>query len=197
MRLRAELGFAAVLLFASPARAATIDTRDAAPSDRTYLRAWAATAVGMGIRFNNPYRLATPLGDNAESLSRTAPYGTLGVGAWFGRPRGLQHGPVLRYDRSLSGVPQNVITPSYGVFKRGAWIGGWSRVGFPILLSPDANLGAELAVGGAFYARAGIGITTEIIGDLFWGAATPDNKRPTYPVLSGQLGVVVEWERLP
>lgn len=166
-------------------------------SQRTYLRAWVDTAVGIGLRFNNPYRLARPLGDTAESLSLTAPYGTLGVGAWFGRPRGFQHGPMLRWDRSLSGFTQHVLTPSYGIFTRGAWLGGWTRFGFPILLTPDANVGAELAVGGAFYARAGVAVVSEIIGDMFWGAATPDNKRPTYPVLSGQLGVMLEWERLP
>jgi hypothetical protein len=90
-----------------------------------------------------------------------------------------------------------VITPSYGVFQRGAWFGGWARFGFPILLAPDLNVGPEVAFGGAFYVRSGIAITTEIIGDLFWGAATPDDKRPIYPVLSGQLGVMLEWEQLP
>ena len=28
--------------------------------------------LGAGFRFNNPYRLSTPLGDDAESVSRTA-----------------------------------------------------------------------------------------------------------------------------
>jgi hypothetical protein len=36
-----------------------------------------------------------------------------------------------------------------------------------------------------------------VVGDLFFGAGTPDNKNPVYPILSGQLFAIVEWERLP
>jgi len=97
----------------------------------------------------------------------------------------------------VQGVGQHVLIPSYGGFRRGALFGGWARFGLPVLLTPDRNVGMELAVGGAWYARAGVGLTAELLGDLFWGVGTPDNKRPMYPVLSGQLGVVVEWEQLP
>jgi len=200
MQLRVSV-FCAVTLFATavatPSHAeGAIDTR-VPVGDRTYFRGWTQLAFGAGLRFNNPYRLRSPLGDDAESVSTTAPYGTLGVGAWFGNPIGIQHGPSLRYDRSLGGVTQHVITPSYGVAFRGAWLGVMGRVGVPVLLTPDANAGGELAFGGALYVRAGIAITSEIIGDVFWGAATPDQRRPAYPVLSGQLGVMLEWEQLP
>jgi hypothetical protein len=197
MRLRAS-AFVLTMLVPSAALAegSVVDAK-VQTSERPYFRGWAAMAVGTGLRFNNPYRLSRPLGDDAESLSMTAPYGTLGVGTWLGSPDGLQHGPILRYDRSLSGVTQHVLTPSYGIFHRGAWLGGWARFGVPILLSPDPNVGGEVAFGGAFYVRAGIAVTTEVIGDLFWGAATPENKRPIYPVLSGQLGLMLEWEQLP
>ncbi len=162
-----------------------------------YVRPFVTLAAGGGFRFNNPYRLSTPLGESAESISATAPYSSVGAGAAFGAPFGFQHGPVLRWDRSLRGVTQHVLVPSYGAFRRGAVLGGWSRLGFPILLAPDANVGIELSVGAAWYVLAGVGITAEVLGDLFWGAATPDNRRAAYPILSGQLGVIVEWERLP
>lgn len=183
MSLRIEL-LAAVLLLAAPARA------------DTYLRPFVTAGSGVGLRFNNPYRLATPLGKDAESLSLTAPYLSLGGGVALGDARGFQHGPVLRWDFALTGVGQHVIVPSWGAFRRGALFGGWARFGLPVLLTPNTNMGIELAAGGAWYVRSGVGITAELIGDLFWGTATPDNKRPAYPVLSSQLGVVVEWERL-
>lgn len=195
---------AAVLLLAANAHAQDdvgsrlLDARVARPESRgTYLRPFATVGSGVGLRFNNPYRLATVLGDNAESLSLTAAYLSLGGGLALGDPRGFQHGPVLRWDFALQGVGQHVLIPAWGVFRRGALFGGFARLGLPILLTPDRNVGMELAAGGAWYVRAGVGITAEVIGDLFWGVATPDTKRPVYPVLSGQLGVVVEWEQLP
>ena len=162
-----------------------------------YLRPFATLGSGLGLRFNNPYRLATPLGDDAESLSLTAAYLSVGGGVAFGDPLGWQHGPVARWDFALQGVGQHVLVPSWGLFRRGALFGAWGRFGLPILLTPDRNMGIELAAGGAWYVRAGVGITAELLGDLFWGVATPDTKRPAYPVLSGQLGVIVEWEQLP
>lgn len=164
---------------------------------RMYLRPFATLGSGIGLRFNNPFRLATPLGENAESVSLTAAYMSVGGGVALGDPLGFQHGPVLRWDFALQGVGQHVLVPSYAGFRRGALFGGWARFGLPVLLTPDQNVGMELAVGGAWYARAGVGLTAELLGDLFWGVGTPDNKRPMYPVLSGQLGVVVEWEQLP
>ncbi len=189
MRLRPEL-LLPLLLLAAP-------TRARADERRTYLRPFATLGTGVGLRFNNPYRLATPLGSDAESVSLTAPYMSLGGGLALGDPRGFQHGPVLRWDFAVTGVGQHVLVPSWAGFRRGAVLGGWARFGLPVLLSPNTNMGIELAAGGAYYVRSGVGITAELLGDLFWGTATPDNKRPAYPVLSGQLGVVIEWEQLP
>ncbi len=59
--------------------------------------------LGDGLRFNNPYRLATPLGDDAESLSRTAPYVDVGLAATFGNPLGFQHGAALRTSAAVAG----------------------------------------------------------------------------------------------
>lgn len=181
----------------APAHAEPVADARPAHDRGTYVRPFVTAGSGVGLRFNNPFRLATPLGDSAESLSLTAPYLSLGLGAAFGDPLGWQHGPVLRWDRALTGVSQDVLVPSYGLFRRGASFGGWARFGLPVLLSPDANVGVEAAVGGAWYFRAGVGVTAELLGDLFWGAATPENRRPTYPILSTQVGLVLEWERLP
>ena len=61
-----------------------------------YVQLFFTSFFGEGLRFNNPYRLATPLGGDAESVSRTAPYVDIGFAATFGHPLGLQHGAALR-----------------------------------------------------------------------------------------------------
>src|SRR5579872_1217639 len=65
-----------------------------------------ATAfLGDGLRFNNPYRLATILGSSAESLSRTAVYADVGATMMLGDPSRLAHGLALRTTVGLEGVP--------------------------------------------------------------------------------------------
>ena len=174
-----------------------VDSKVEAGPRPLYFRAFAVAGAGVGLRFNNPYRLSRPIGERAESVSFTAPYGDVGLGATLGDAHGFQYGGLLRYDRSLQGVTQHVITPSFVLLRRGTSFEAYGRLGLPLLLTPDPSLGGELTAGGAWFVRAGIGISLELIGDLFFGAATPENKRPLYPVLSGQLGVVLEWERLP
>jgi hypothetical protein len=215
--LVAAVSSLAMLLGASVARAAPIDpaavapdppkatpvtddaAKDAEPKPRSslYVRTFATLGGGVGLRFNNPYRLSRQLGDDAKGLSSTAPYVDVGVGATFGNPFGWQHGAVLRYDHSLSGVTQHVVTPSYIGLRRFVQVEVWGRVGLPVVLTPDRNLGGELALGAAWFFRAGLGLGGELVGDLFFGAATPEAKNPVYPVLSGQLFAIVEWERLP
>jgi len=78
--------------------------------------------------------------------------------------------------------------------------GRWSvhgRVGVPILIRPDGNVGGELALGAAWMALGGIGVFADVIGGLYVGAATLDRSATTIPVLSGQLGVTLEYEVLP
>src|SRR5438105_5034896 len=91
-----------VIALAIATTTARASASDGAPTrDRPFfVRIVAATSLGDGLRFNNPYRLATPLGDRAESVSRTAPYVDLGFAGFFGDPFGAQHGPVVRFDRS-------------------------------------------------------------------------------------------------
>jgi hypothetical protein len=167
------------------------------PSKRPYFQLLGTTLVGDGLRFNNPYRLATPLGSTAQSVSRTAAYVDFGLGVTLGDPRGLQHGTALRLTLALEGVEQTVVTPSYlGLYRRGA-LAAWARVGIPIVTLPQATWGFEAALGGAWFVRAGIGFAAEVVGDVFYGAGTRERAITSYPVLSGQAGLIVAYEVLP
>ncbi|HKQ69190.1 MAG TPA: hypothetical protein VJT73_07620 [Polyangiaceae bacterium] len=159
---------------------------------------FATTMLGEGLRFNNPYRLSHQLGASAESLSSTAPYLDLAVGVTTGKPNGVQHGVRLAWSISLSGVPQQVVTPAYLALLRlgDAWfLYGWA--GLPLVATPDFNMGGELALGGTWLARAGLGITAAVVVDGFYGAGTRETFAAFYPVISGQLGLAVSYEVLP
>jgi hypothetical protein len=162
-----------------------------------YVQIFLTTFFGDGLRFNNPYRLSTPLGSNAESVSRTAPYIDLGLGATFGNPLGFQHGAALRTSAALSGVGQVVMTPSYLGYRRWSWLALYGRAGIPIVVTPDATWGLEAGLGATWYFLGGIGVAAEMVGDVVYGAGTRDKATVTYPVLSGQLGFVVAYEVLP
>jgi hypothetical protein len=154
--------------------------------------------VGTGLRFNNPYRLSNELGTGGETLSSTAPYLELAFVVTTGNPDGLQHGARLSWTVSFTGVPQQVITPAYAALYRvgPSWIFyGWA--GLPMLVEPDFNVGAELALGATWMARAGLGLTGAVVGDGFYGAGTRETQAAFYPVLSAQLGLLVRYEVLP
>ena len=163
-----------------------------------YFRVLGSMAVGDGLRFNNPYRLQTALGDDAESVSATAGYLDFGAAASFGRPDGIQKGVALHLSIALAGIPQQVLTPAYQMLFRGDhrfMVHG--RFGTPFILGPDPNVGFELAGGAAFFVTAGLAVQGEILGDLFYGAGTEEVKYAVYPILAAQLGVVVDYEVLP
>jgi hypothetical protein len=162
-----------------------------------YAQLFATAFVGDGLRFNNPYRLATPLGSDAESLSRTASYVDVGAAMTLGDPLGFQHGAALRMTASVEGVTQYVLTPAYLLWRRWRAWAAYARAGVPIVLRPNATWGLESGVGGVWFFRAGVGVAAEIVGDVFYGAGTREVARPAYPVLSGQLGLVVAYEVLP
>lgn len=182
---------------ASPAIAQQRSLADV-PEQGTYAHLFATASIGESLRFNNPFRLSHQLGETGESLSRTPAYANVGFGAAFGEPDGLQHGASLQWNRALSGLPQHVITPSYLLV-----LGGWrpwlafSRAGLPIILNPDPNLGGELAIGSAYLITAGLGLQAELVGNLFYGAATWEKKITTVPMLSLQAGIIVDLEVLP
>lgn len=163
----------------------------------SFVDIFASAFVGDGLRLNNPYRLATVLGHTAQSLSRTAPYTDIGVAIAFGDPTRTANGLSLRVSVALEGVPQSVLTPSYIVLHRFTDCAAYARAGAAIVVSPDATWGFEGAAGGIWFARAGIGLVAEVVGDLFYGAGTREAGQPTYPVLSGQGGLWLSWEALP
>jgi len=158
-----------------------------------------ATAMGgTGFRFNNPYRLSTTLGHDAESVSRTAAYVNLGLATTlFGSPLGLQHGASVQTSIAVEGIGQVVVTPSYFLWQRKGALAAFGRAGVAVVASPDLTWGLEGAVGGAFFFLGGVGVVAEIVGDVFYGTGTRDIGTATYPVLSGQLGLIGTYEVLP
>ena len=162
-----------------------------------YFQLFVTSFVGDGLRFNNPYRLATPLGGNAESVSRTAPYIDIGLAATFGNPLGLQHGAALRTSAALHGVGQVVMTPSYLAWRRWRSMAVYGRAGIPLVITPEVSWGLEAGAGATWFFLGGFGVAAELVGDVFYGAGTRDKSTTTYPVLSGQLGFVIAYEVLP
>ncbi len=168
------------------------------PARGLYLHIMGAVSLGDGLRFNNPYRLSKVLGKTAESLSLTAPYLDLSVAGLLGRPDGLQHGLQVHLSSAVQGISQSVLTPSYIALVRlpPRWL-VYGRAGVPVVLDPDATLGLELAAGGAWMASAGLGLTAELVGSVYYGAATEQTPVTTIPVLSLQVGALVDYEVLP
>lgn len=163
-----------------------------------YSQLFATAMLGDGFRFNNPYRLASPLGSDAESVSRTAAYVDIGIG-WlpFGDPLGYQHGFVLRGTFAAEGIPQFVMTPSYMLWRRWKAFAGYARAGVPVVVTPNVTWGLEGAIGAAWFFLGGLGVVAEVVGDIVYGEGTSDVKTATYPLLSGQLGLIGTYEVLP
>lgn len=163
-----------------------------------YARAFLTGATGFGLRFNNPYRLGTQLGDDAGSVSIPAPYVDFSANVALGPPNGLQHGASLHVGGSVADVLQPFITPSYVLaYRADLPIMVYGRIGTPILLAPDPNIGGELAGSLSYFFNSGLGLTSEIAFDLFYGAATLDEQYSVIPILDFQLGVIVDYEFLP
>jgi len=163
-----------------------------------YGRLLLGLAFGRGLRFNNPYRLRSQLGDTPESLSLTATYFDGSIAMVFGDPYGLQHGPAVHLAVALEGVPQQALSASYQLLYRGAApLMGYARLGGAALTSPDFNLGGELALGGAYYFTGALGATAELVGNLFYGAGTWETQYSVIPVLSAQAGLLIDFEVLP
>ncbi len=181
---------------------------DAANAERTrrrleaapgaYARVFATVASGFGMRFNNPYRLSTQLGEEATSLSITPPYLDFSAAILLGDPNFIQHGGGLHAGTTLTGFLQPYLTPSYVLGYRAELpLLITARVGTPVLLAPDVNVGGEIAAGLSYFFNAGLGLTSEIAFDLFYGAATLEQQYSVIPILNFQLGVIVDYEFLP
>ncbi|MDP9148735.1 MAG: hypothetical protein M3O36_02145 [Myxococcota bacterium] len=153
--------------------------------------------VGDGLRLNNPYRLATVLGSDARSVSRTAAYADVGAAFLLGEPERLAHGLALRASFAVEGVSQSVVTPAYLIFHRWSALAAYARAGVAVALMPDTTWGFEGGAGGVWFARAGIGLALELVADVFYGAGTREVATPAYPVLSAQGGLWLSWEAMP
>ncbi len=154
-------------------------------------------AVGRGLRFNNPYRLATPLGDTAESVSLAATYLDFGLAVLFGQ-RDFRHGAALSGSVALQGIGQFVLTPSYmAQFGLSHGVGVRARVGVPVVVAPDTSLGLEAAVGPSIDMAYGLGAALELVGSVFFGAATDQTSVTTIPMLSLQVGVFFDHQVSP
>lgn len=178
-----------------PSASRRVDAEQSRDPAADYVHAFGSLALGRGLRFNNPYRLERVLGDSPESLSLSAMYLDFSLGVAQGDPTGLQHGVSAHLSTALTGIRQEVLTPSYRLLFRPAsrWL--WTgRLGIPLVLEPDVSAGVELGAGGIWHFLAGLGVYAELIGSLFFGAATLDEDRTTIPILSGQLGLWVDYE---
>jgi hypothetical protein len=181
---------------AAPEGPLTLRELSAPPSGYAHLVG--SLELGKGLRFNNPYRLATQLGATAESTSLTSTYLDLGAGLAFGPPNGLEHGVALHLSFALAGVAQAVLTPTYFAAYRGPRrFLAYGRLGPSIVLTPDPTIGGELGVGFAWFFTARLAFAGELVGDVYYGAGTPTQGISTYPIFSGQLGLLVDYEILP
>jgi hypothetical protein len=187
----------------SPAAASDIDLSEGvattrAPEGGQYVHGFGELMLGKGLRLNNPFRLATPVGDDPDGLSFTAYYLDLGVGAAFGPPAGLQHGGEVSLSIATDGIAQQVMSLSYvAIHPLSSQVLVRGRAGLPIILAPDSNIGMELAAGGAWLFTGGLGLSAELVGSLFYGAAIQEKSSTSVPIISLEIGVWFDHEVLP
>jgi hypothetical protein len=183
---------------APPARDLTADLRTLVHQVDADWHLLGAIEFGRGFRFNNPYRLATELGNGPESVSLIAPYADLGLAFSYGPPDGLQYGAAVHTTVTMSGVFGAGIAPAFQVTYRGPRpFLAYGRVGPGFALSPDPTLGVEVAGGFGWFLTGHLAVASELVFDLWWGAGTNHVAVATYPLLSAQLGLLVDYEILP
>lgn len=169
------------------------------PRDAPGYQHWLGGAyVGKGLRFNNPYRLARVLGDDAKSLSLSATYLDLHLGKTFSPPGGFEHGATVHLALALDGIRQEVVTPSYLLVRRlSPRVLYYGRAGFPIVLEPDASVGLEAGLGAAYFLTAKLGLGLELSYSLFYGASTVERAVTLIPIAALSAGIFFDWEHLP
>lgn len=164
-----------------------------APPLGTYVHTFAELSLGKGLHANNPYRLGS-----LAPVGLTATYLDLSVGAAFGAPSGLQHGAQVSLLSATDGIAQQVLGVYYvALLPLGTHALLRGRAGVPFVLTPDTTLGLELGAGGAWLITGGIGASAELVGSLFYGAASPDRSITTVPIVALQLGLWFDYEVLP
>lgn len=164
-------------------------TKEAQP-----IRWQAGAAVGKGLRFNNPYRLPTPLGSTARSLSLAAAYGEFSAAALWPGGFGERQGARLSLGLALEGIGQWVAAASYvALFELSRDWELVARAGVPVVVAPDVSLGGEAALGLRISVSDGLKLESELVGDLFGGAATAQRAVTFYPLLSFQMGITYQF----
>jgi hypothetical protein len=164
-----------------------------AADDGTYLHTFGALTLGKGVHTNNPFRLGS-----TDAVGFTATYLDLALGLTLGPADGLQHGGQVNLAIATDGVPQEVLGFSYvALLPLGEHALVKGRAGLPIVLAPDSTVGFELGAGGAWLFTGGLGVSAELVGSLFYGAATQDRKTTTIPVIALQIGMWFDHEVLP
>jgi hypothetical protein len=158
-----------------------------------YARTFGELSLGKGVRTNNPYRLGT-----TDPVGLTATYLDVGAGIAFGPPDGLEHGARVSLVSALDGIGQELIDLSYiALLPLGEHAMLRGRAGLPFVLNPDSTVGLEAGLGASWLFTGGIGVSTELVGSLFYGAATPERATTTIPVIALQLGAWFDYEVLP
>jgi hypothetical protein len=193
----------AATLFETSAWAAEADVPVTAAPGRfgergQYVHLFTALGYGRGVRWNNPYRLQTELGDSPSGLSLSAGYWDLALGASLGAPDGVQHGLVLHLSVSANGIAQQTLSASYfaQVFLgQGALV--YARGGVPFVLTPDTGIGVEAAAGAVYFVSGGVGVNAELVQSLFVGAGTWEHDPTLWPMTSLQMGLWFDIEVLP
>ena len=199
LALMAATTLATALARAESARAEMEEPRPPEPweSKMPHIVLLASGAIGTGLRFNDPYRLPSPLGNTAETISRSSIYADIGFSAVFGRAMKGHHGASLQCSFALEGVSQAVLVPSYAYYRRWPEFALTVRAGPAVVVSPKATWGMQAAVGGTYFILGGIGVTAEAVGDLFYGTGTRDVPSAAYPMLSAQVGLTFAYEVMP
>ena len=128
-------------------------------------------------------------GLSAGTAMAFAPDGRLFVCQQTGAVRVIKNGVLLA---------QPFITPSYVLaYRADLPVLLHTRLATPLLLSPDFNVGGEIAQGVSYFFNSGVGLTSEIALDLFYGAATLEEQYSVIPILNFQFGVIADYEFLP
>ena len=174
------------------------DAREAAAEEGgPYVHLFGALTAGEALRFNNPYRLSTQLGQTGRSVSLAAPYVDFATAALVGSPTFLHHGVHVHVSTALTGISQSVYTPSYITALRRRDFSAYARIGAPIVLGPQTTTGLELGMGGLYYLRSGFALTAELGESVFYGAATREVAATFIPLTYLQAGVAIDFEVLP
>jgi hypothetical protein len=163
-----------------------------------YVHSFVDIGGGGGLRLNNPFRLQTPLGDSAESLSLTAPTLDVRAAVLLGDPFGAHHGLSVSTAIAMQGVPQQVVTPAYQfAWQLGARFWWRAHLGASIVTQPDVNLGVEAGSGLAVMVRAGLGVQLGLVYAHYLGAALDQTEATSIPIVGGQVGITAIYEVLP